>query len=213
MGILLTIFTSALTTLLVGRMYLNFQYHKSNAGYRQAKIIEATKVITAALAHDDTSLLILRRTYKQALAPVIERLARTFGTQQLPRQTGMLPFFQEKEEADGWQFYTTYLHPVMTDLNNNAFIGWLPFIPNVRRLTTLWEMCHQLENIITETERIQAWEKQMGQKGIFPKDTFDSCSIPPSTDPTLQTLISPLLAEYQRLETTWQQWLKLVAQA
>lgn len=40
-------------------------------------------------------------------------------------------------------------------MNNNAFIGWINWVPNVKRLTTLWSLCFTMEELILNLEYIR----------------------------------------------------------
>jgi hypothetical protein len=206
---LATIVTSAITTFLIGRMYLNFQYHKSNAGYRQGKIIAATQEIKAGWLASIPEADALRNKYKSSLGLVIERLVRTYGTLPAAGAGDLHPLLHHPGHADAWSFFETHVRPVKADLNNNAFIGWIPVVPNVKKLTTLWEMCHQLENIVIATAEIQALEKKYQAPVLAPEGDY-AVRVKVAGEPEMQARAAKLLKEYKLLQGHWYQWLKLI---
>ncbi len=206
---LVSILTSAITTFLIGRMYLNFQYHKSNAGYRQGKIIAATREIKAGLPAASPEADALRNKYKSSLGLVIERLVRTYGTLPSAAPGDLHPLLHTPGHADPWSFFEAHVRPVKADLNNNAFIGWIPAVPNVKKLTTLWEMCHQMENIVIATAEIQSLEKKYPSPVLQPEGDY-AVRVRVAGEPEMATRAAKLLEEYNLLRGHWYQWLRLI---
>ncbi len=154
MVIATAIITSIITSFLIGRMYLNYQYLKSNAGFRQQKIIECTKELCGAHTINSQIDEDLHVKHKYALSYIVERMIRAYGinnclSAEHHDELSVFPHFEDKDGVSGVLFFEEYIRPVMNDLNNNAFIGWFNWVPNVKRLTTLWNMCFYLEEITT----------------------------------------------------------------
>ncbi|MGB3179847.1 MAG: hypothetical protein WBB45_00545 [Cyclobacteriaceae bacterium] len=148
MTILTASITSAITAFLIGRVYLNLQYHKSNAGFRQQAIIDCTKELVQeykAKGQIDPDLHIKHR---YGLSAVVETCLKYYGLSAADRKEGELyPYYHTPVADSEMAFFEERIRPVMIDLNNNAFIGWINWVPNVQRLTTLWSICFSLEKV------------------------------------------------------------------
>lgn len=189
-----TIITSFVTTFFIGRLYLNLQYLQSNAGHRQKRIIEATKSIFKINLNDKERYQI-SAAYHTSLGPVLYKLI-TFksnnGAYILPSLNGI--------EKEGWKFYDLYVRPVSNDLNNNAFIGWLPYFRNVERLKILWKFCKKIEDIVTMVEVLKINNK------IAVKEDFITILSEYKKDADVEKLIST----YQDLFHLVNKWCKII---
>ena len=191
---ILTIMTSAIVSLmasfLLGRAYVNAQYHASNAGMRQVIVIEATRTLLDKSMDEGAWLA----RYSSALAPLLKQCHQAFDSEDKTR----LPALQY-ERYTGWNFYYRYLLPVQQDMNNNGYLGWFHFVHNVKLMTTLHQLVFTAERIIAlqEEARAKNAEAIKVSEGLINKT-----SLAPHDE---------LLEAYSLLETTWKQWLALNA--
>lgn len=147
--ILSTVACSIISSFLISRVYLNAQYFRSNSGYRQLHVIAATRSIGKAIHTGDASeeaALCLK--YRYSLGVLISRLYRAFDTAAPMGAKEAALLLTDGKNGDVWSFYDKHIRPVKEDITNNAFIGWLPFVHNVKLMTALWDICHHAENIV-----------------------------------------------------------------
>lgn len=208
--VLWVIFISGLSSILMGRFYLNRQYHESNSGYRQGKIMEATKEMLAASSSGislSNDLLLTR--HRNSLGAVIVRFLPSFGAGKGENLSGTFPLFWDRGETDGFVFYDSYVKPVMYDLNNNAFIGWVPWILNVKRMRTLWFITHLLEEVIIEQEALRTYETG-GKFTIFHQETDYILTVRKTNDEKIDQQIDQYLNKMNSLKKYWLYWLTLL---
>jgi hypothetical protein len=205
MTVLIALLTSILTTFLIGRLYLNLQYHKSNAGFRQNEISKATHELIKQYNDNGVIGEEYHKKYKFALSIVLERLILSYGVEKQDKSSELYPVFHGEHES-AWDFYAEYIRPVMIDLNNNAFVGWINTVPNVKRLKVLWDICFALEKIIALTEFLntQNFGHQLitidhGSKQI--KINVDINSIPELIE---------LKKHYNIINKLWNNWLSFL---
>jgi hypothetical protein len=164
MTIITALITSVIGSFLFGRFYLNLQYHKSNAGFRQQQIIDCTTDLIACYQKNGQIDQDLHIKYQYALSEVIEKLIITYGIDpaiQKDINENEFPAFTNEKLEDNIPFFKENIRPVMIDLNNNAFIGWINWVPNVKRLTTLWSLCFTLEELILNLDYLQAKQREV----------------------------------------------------
>lgn len=158
MIILTALITSVIGSFLFGRFYLNLQYHKSNAGFRQKQIIDCTTELVNEYMKNEKIDQDLHYKYQYALSEVIEKLIITYGTNPAIKRNlnkNEYPNFLKDGENSEIDFFKENIRPIMIDLNNNAFIGWINWVPNVKRLTTLWDLCFTLEKLTVNIEYLK----------------------------------------------------------
>ena len=147
--ILSTVACSIISSFLISRVYLNAQYYRSNSGYRQLHVIAATRSIGKAIhtgdAGEETALCL---KYRYSLGVLISRLYRAFDTAASAGAKEAASLLTDGKNGNVWSFYDKHIRPVKEDITNNAFIGWLPFVHNVKLMTALWDICHYAENIV-----------------------------------------------------------------
>lgn len=197
MTILTAILTSVISSFLFGRFYLNLQYHKSNAGFRQQQIIDATNYLVKEFREKGSIDPLSHIRFKYSLSKVIEKFILVYGLTDDHNNPDEFPLFQS-EDGDGFKFFDDNVRQVMIDLNNNAFIGWINWVPNVKKLTTLWELCFCLEKIVTRTELIK--DKKIDEKLLILKSADDA---------ELQQDISYIRQNHYLIRTQWFKWLSL----
>jgi hypothetical protein len=164
MTIITALITSVIGSFLFGRFYLNLQYHKSNAGFRQQQIIDCTTDLIACYQKNGQIDQDLHIKYQYALSEVIEKLIITYGIDpaiQKDINENEFPAFTNEKLEDNIPFFKENIRPVMIDLNNNAFIGWINWVPNVKRLTTLWSLCFTLEELILNLDYLLAKQREV----------------------------------------------------
>ena len=184
--ILSTVACSIISSFLISRVYLNAQYYRSNSGYRQLHVIAATKSIGKAIHTGDAgeeAALCLK--YRYSMGVLISRLYRAFGTTAPAEGAAML--LTDGKNGDVWSFYDKHIRPVKEDITNNAFIGWLPFVHNVKLMTALWDICHHAENIVMHLAATETGD-------ITGRD---------------QREYGQLEENYRQLEQAWGRWLTL----
>ena len=209
--ILITIVTSFLTSILVGRFYLNWQYHESNSGYRQSKIIIATKEFIDCILNNNKKLSIdiLRKKHRNSLGIIIERCIYSFEISDNNSHSIYYPLLFDLEKDNNWNFYDKNIRSVIVDLNNNAFIGWIPWILNVKRMKTLWYFTHTLETIIEIQEILQAYEAKNSVK-IFSQKSIHCVTINQTGINTIDIQINEYINCMNTLKKYWYQWKSLL---
>lgn len=210
--IFISIITSAIASFLVGRIYLNAQYHASNSGYRQVQVIKATREIAESMREKGSDIpeeLIVK--YRYSLAPLIVRMFYVFGPEEKFSVQDTYPALTVEGDPNKWLFFQEYIRPVKLDINNNAFIGWMPFVRNVQLMTALWDLCHIAENITME---IAAIETMASKKNIpLPYHIVNKKVILHPADhiaPVYNTHMANVNMQYGNLKRTWYKWLTLV---
>lgn len=209
MIVVIAIVTSVITSFLVGRFYLNLQYHKSNAGFRQQQIIDCTRALVHESGMKGTVPPELHIKYRYALSEVLEKLMACYGLKEsdgkkLPPQH--YPVFQKDASGDEVQFFQEKIRPVMIDLNNNAFIGWINWVPNVQRLTTLWTLCFTLEKICTGLEYLKAKNVVGEDQSIHPIGEWLVVLKDHQGD---QKEIDELKKHHETIRQLWYKWVAL----
>ena len=205
MTVLVAAFTSLITSFLVGRFYLNLQYHKSNAGFRQRRIIEATNYLVKEFHENGSITKATHLRFNYALSKVIEQLIYVYGIHPAKSQKDDFPLFQLPNET-GIEFFNNNVRSIMIDLNNNAFIGWMSWVPNVKKLTTLWELCFCLEKIVTTVEFLKEKDVQLNNVGIIQTSGRKLHII---YDLEFHSEITELKVNYSIIEGLWFKWLSL----
>lgn len=191
--ILTSIITSVFTTFLLSRVYLNLQYLHSNAGQRQSQIIKATRSVFEQQLTDEDRYS-LSKVYHTSLGPLFYRLytfEQDAAGATLPCLNGM--------GKEGWHFYDQYIRPVRNDMNNNSFIGWLPYFANVERLKVIWKMCQRTEELITQVELL----KMEGKVSITGNQLLISSSA--KEDPEVRRLV----LGYEDLYALTKKWCRM----
>jgi len=131
------------------------QYQQSTAGYRVAKVREATEKITTSNA--DTSLL--RNKYRYSLGVIIDDLHQ--GFKDGFNERGPWPVLvdngdecepQVDKSGDRWDKFNRYVRPVIEDINTYSFVGLLQVSSSLRQLRLLTILCHKLEDGVSETD-------------------------------------------------------------
>src|SRR4051794_41144581 len=99
--ILISMVTSAITSFLVGRIYLNAQYYSSNSGYRQLQVIAATQEITESIRENGEKVPeALMTKYRYSLAQLIFRMFISFDSCEKASSPGIFPSFNTEEEKN-----------------------------------------------------------------------------------------------------------------
>jgi hypothetical protein len=207
-SVLLVILISSLTSILMGRFYLNWQYHESNSGYRQGKIIEATKEIHNNIIEGGGLVETLRIRHRNSLGLIIERFIKSFGTARIDVPPGSYPILYNANDTNRWSFYDENIKPVIADLNNNGFIGWVPWILNVKRMRTLWYLSHTLEEVIVEQETLRIYEAKNNVR-IFHPINDSTVSVSKTGNSSVDAQIEKYLGKMSELKHYWQKWLTL----
>lgn len=186
--ILSTVACSIISSFLISRVYLNAQYYRSNSGYRQLHVIAATKSIGKAIQTGDAgeeATLCLK--YRYSLGVLISRLYRASNAAAPAGAKEAALLLTDGKNGDIWSFYDKHIRPVKEDITNNAFIGWLPFVHNVKLMTALWDICHHAENIVMHLAATEGGD-------ITGRD---------------QREYGKLEENYRQLELAWSRWLAL----
>jgi hypothetical protein len=55
-----------------------------------------------------------------------------------------------QEALDRWEFFNSYVRPVVEDIDSYLFLGWFRISPLVRQLNLLGRLCYRLENVVAE---------------------------------------------------------------
>ena len=203
MVIIIALITSLIGSFLISRLYLNMQYHHSNAGHRQEQIILATRDIFAK------PKLYSSVQHRYSLGKVIEILYNCYSVENRTI-TGVevLPNFNE-DGINGWVFFEHHVRPVSIDLNNNSFIGWITWVPNVKRLRTVWELCFNIEKLIKETQRLKNLHANTNNSEYteFYKANLYTIKKEHLDDPNLE--LSELMRLHIAIKTLWTEWILL----
>jgi hypothetical protein len=157
--------TSVVTSLAVWRFYVNWQFHQSTAGYRLNDVIEATRLLLGSNGDAAATEAVLSTRYRNSLGPVLQQLFRAFGSGP-SGCPGSQPLFDGPEAGRIWEMYDAHVRPVITDINNNSFIGWLPGIPNIRRLLALQRLCFQIERALGAAQLVSNTEQHEREQAV-----------------------------------------------
>lgn len=205
--ILTSIICSSICSFLIGRIYLNRLYASSNSGHRQAAIILATKEILADAGEKRTvfSNALLKR-HRHSLGALLQRMLHAYGVEDVPAT--MAPRLTNEGDIDIWSFYEENIRPVKEDMNNNSFIGWLSFVHNVKLMTTLWDICHISEDIITNIAVIEAIsvERNLPLPYTLQNELLELSSL---AENDYGHYFTQLKQQYDQLQHKWRRWLKL----
>ncbi|MFA0960730.1 hypothetical protein AB9P05_02880 [Roseivirga sp. BDSF3-8] len=203
MTILTASITSAITAFLIGRVYLNLQYHKSNAGFRQQAIIDCTQELVQEYKANGQIDPHLHIKHRYGLSAVVETCLMHYGLSAADnKEEGVFPYFHAPVAESEMAFFEERIRPVMIDLNNNAFIGWINWVPNVQRLTTLWSICFSLEKV---TQSLTYLSEKEGRTAVQNEDKKYRLSH--------SALASKegieLKQQHEQIRQLWYKWLQL----
>jgi hypothetical protein len=203
------IITSILTSLAVWRFYINWQYYRSTAGQRLNQVIEAMLYVLEndGKADDATIVETLNTLHRNSLGAISLSLFKTFKANDQVMTN--LPRILAITEKNFWEVYDSHIRPVLTDINNNSFFGWLPGVPNVERLLTLQQLCFQLEKYIAHLELL---DKRGLLDWITPIDRFRLQITPANSSKTnsYPVEVRDLLQANQYLAEIWIKWIALI---
>ncbi len=208
MSILLDIAVSIVTSLAVWRFYRNWQFHQSTAGYRIARVIEATLLALDSQTNRPEVDATLASKYRNSLGPILLWLALTFDVSDDLSSTAM-PRGPRFPNEPTWEAYDMHVRSVLMDINTNSFIGWLPGIPNVKRLIALQTLCFRIEELIGAADmsrnRQRASKTQDGASREYADADHPLSRRAPDT-----TASAELDSSYLRLEASWRSWVALL---
>ncbi|WP_343688841.1 hypothetical protein [Chitinophaga sp.] len=205
--IITAIICSSISSFLIGRIYLNRLYASSNAGHRQAGVILATKeLFTAAQQGDDTLLAAMPHRHRHSLGALLLRMFNAYQGEALNGRDGV-PLLTSPDHIDIWFFYEQHIRPVKVDMNNNSFIGWLSFVHNVKLMTTIWDICHIAEDIITNLAAMDAIA--VAQNSRLPYERQGVLLVFTAVDEKYEPYLTTLRQQYAQLAQRWNRWLQL----
>ena len=194
---------SIVTSVLIGRIILLFQYKQTTAGFRLYKVAAATHTILAS-KNAEQGVDNIVDSLRYSAGKLMYRCYRAFGETSHENTHHQYPLLVNdlNEVADFWNFYTTHVRPVINDVNNNSFIGWLP-TREMRRLRSLVKLCNQVECVISELILVD-------------NKTISTCLTIVGNDVVqfikaddVQELLS-LKKAYDKLSVCWFTWLALL---
>lgn len=134
----------------IGLVY--WQFSKSNANERIKKIDRAIRDIVEEKKKlkngkvDDRTIAMLRNSNRFSLGVTLDRLTSAFDSNGVAIRDGSYPNFID-DIGDRWSYYIHHVKPVVDDLNQFAFLGWLP-IKKMRKLNLLIKLCYRLQSIV-----------------------------------------------------------------
>jgi len=208
LGYIISYILGFLASLTCGLLLIYWQFTKSIAGYRLKKVEEATHLIINETKSTISYTGTLRNRYRYSLGVIIDLLIKTFGTKDIPKSEGSY-LSMLTVEGDGWHRFNFYVRPVINDINNFSFIGWLTLLPQMKKLKILLNLCIQLENITAELDSIRLYSNSKGLNILSIKDG-PILEIIEQKDASANAKIKILKNEYALLEKYWNEWLKVI---
>lgn len=190
-----------------GVLLIYWQFSKSMAGYRLVKVEEATKSITNEYKSANSYTGTIKNKYRYSLGVLIDLLTKTFGAKGIPKSNDQY-ISMLKEEGDGWEFFNFYVRPVINDINQFSFIGWLIILPKMKKLKYLLNLCKQLENVTAELDSIRLYARNNNLKILSIQENY-ILKINSQNDASANAKIEVLKNEYNKLEKYWNYWLKV----
>lgn len=197
-----------LASLLVGIVLIYWQFIKSMAGYRLKKVEDATCLIVNEMRSTISYTGTLRNKYRYSLGVLIDMLTRTFGAKDIPKLEGQFPSMLNNA-GDGWDLFNKYVRPVINDINDFSFIGWFTLLPQMKKLKKLLNLCKQIENLTAELDSIRLYAISMRIKILDIKEEGSILEIIEQKDAGSNAKIKILKNEYDLLEKSWNEWLKV----
>jgi hypothetical protein len=145
-------------SIIVGLLFLWYEFTFSTAVYRVRKVAEATSKIIEANSRSG-----LRDEYRAYLGVVIDLLDRGFGKVGEFARDAWPPLVHHTEEerprpanrqgkadpkADRWDFFDLYIRPVAEDIGRFSHVRKSPpLFMIIQQLRALTYFCSQLENV------------------------------------------------------------------
>ena len=144
--------------------------------------------------------------YRYSLGLIIARLWQFWNTDQcLPSHS--YPKLYEKYAEDAWLFYEKHVRSEVIDINNNAFIGWLPGFPLVKKLLALQALCFQLEKVASCIYALHHIENK-GEVALMENSIAGFAIQPKKTSGTSDSDTEAELAhQCQLLKKCWNKWI------
>ncbi len=206
MTIIIALITSVIGSFLFGRFYLNLQYHKSNAGFRQQQIMDCTSDLLKEYRENGEIDQDLHVKYQYALSEVIEQMILVYGIDPASPKSpsdGKFPALSKDNQGSEISFFKENIRPIMIDLNNNAFIGWINWVPNVQRLTTLWSFCFTIEKITVNLEFLKV--KQTADEIVSTQNGL----VVIKENPEYKKEIDELKNDHELIKNLWFKWIEV----
>lgn len=217
MSNLLSIFIGVLGSFIVAWVFFYMQYNKSTAAYRIRQIEEATKKIINAKKKngENREIAMLRNHYRYSLGVVLDRITKTYLNSSSSLEYPYPNFIDYDEDGkgnrscDGWRFFIERIKPVIDDINQYSFIGWMPS-PYHKRLKIIVNICYQLQKIVETHDAIM--DNSATIKLIaFELPYREFFRINNSDDLFVQKWKTKLETEYNLLESYWREWVSTIS--
>jgi hypothetical protein len=214
--------------IIVGLLFLWYEFTFSTAVSRVRKAAEATREIRKA-KHDSRGPL--RNRYRYSLGVIIDRLDRKdeSGNDKWPP---LVHFYDKDKEkppqlanrdgepnlkADRWDFFELYIRPVAEDIRRFSYVSKYPLAGRLcketRQLGALVKLCNQLENVVCELDG--AFEDKLVTLDRVEHRVMDKVDHIVIVRPTESAIdrVSDLRKSYEDLDTTWRAWLCAIGEA
>lgn len=204
-NIFLPIIISILSSLAVWRFYINWQYSQSTAGYRLKNIIEAMQLIIKEYESGETYKDEILCRYKHSLALPFYKMYIVYGLKRNIKK--IYPLFKIDDNNNSIDYFKLAVWPTLVDINNNSFIGWLPGVPNVKRLLTIQKICFQIEKVTGLYNTLNILEKKYNISVIkmLDDDVYELIN-----HEKIQDYIDNLVNENIKLHELWFYWIELI---
>lgn len=142
------------------------------------------------------------------MSEVIEKMITTYGIDPTAKKSldeNSFPDFAQNSDGSEIVFFKENIRPIMIDLNNNAFIGWINWVPNVKRLTTLWSLCFELEKITVNLDFLRLKQNDKGVSVVSTKNGLLTLQNHPEYTETIEDV----KASHELMKDLWFNWLIL----
>lgn len=216
MSNLLSLFIGILGSFIVAWVFFYMQYNKSTAAYRIRQIEEATKKIIDAKKknRENREIAMLRNNYRFSLGVALDRITKTYSNSSSPLEYPYPNFIDYNEDekgnrSDGWGFFLGRIKPVIDDINQYSFIGWMPF-PQRKKLKIIVNICYQLQKIVETHDAIMD-NSATKELIVFELTDREFFKINNSDDLFVQEWKTKLETEYNLLETYWREWISIIS--
>lgn len=210
----------------IGLIY--WQFCKSIANRRLMKIQDALGRIIKERndgkngKEDDRTIAMLRNKYRFSLGVTIDRMTNTYDANGNRILNDFLPNFINykpekstnkkeetilKETGDRWNYYKDRIRPVIDDLTQFAFLGWIPS-RKMKMLKLVVSFCYSVQSIVELHDAVM--DKEEAKAGIvFDEPNRSYFKIVKQEDQVANDWLTELENEYNKLAITWRDIIKL----
>jgi hypothetical protein len=199
--IVISVIVSIVVSILTGRIILLLQYKLTNAGFRVNKVAAATHeiMVLSNVERKDGDVI---NSFRYSAGLFLYRCHKAFDAGQTENSLYPLLTDNIEKEVDSWRFYNTHVRPVINDINNNSFIGWLPTI-EMRRLRSLVKLCNQVEYVISEIALINQENRTKYMLGV-------GLDLVQFVNYDNQKELQPVKDAYEVLRKDWFRWISFL---